>query len=110
MTGITPVRVARACFASILSAIVQLLPLTAPGAAPTTQPTTRPLLRDFMGVCTHTIQFRPELYRPVARLARDYHSLGWDVGKETDFKPQFPFARNRVHWGKVYGSWKSAGF
>ena len=63
-----------------------------------------------MGVCGHTVNFRPELYRPACRLVRDYHSLSWDVGDDTSFKPPFPFARNRVDWSKVYGSWREAGF
>jgi serine/threonine-protein kinase ATR len=78
-----------------------------PSPAP---PRARPLFRDFMGVCGHTVNFRPELYRPTCRLVRDYHSLHWDVGDDTAFKPQFPFARNRVDWSAVYGSWKAAGF
>ena len=76
---------------------------------PATRPVA-PLFRDFMGVCGHTVQFRPELYRPTCRLVRDYHSLSWDVGDDTSFRPQFPFARNRVDWSKVYGSWREAGF
>jgi hypothetical protein len=35
----------------------------------------KPLVRDFLGVNGHTIQFRPKLYRPVCRLARDYHPV-----------------------------------
>lgn len=70
----------------------------------------KPALKDFLGLCTHTIQFKPKLYQPICRLARDYHSFGWDVGKDTDFKLQFPEARNRVNWDSVYGSWKAAGF
>ena len=69
----------------------------------------RPLMGEFMGVNGHTIQFKPELYSEVCRKVRDYHSLEWDVGKETDFPTTFPFARNGVHWGNVYGSWIKAG-
>lgn len=69
-----------------------------------------PLMRDFMGICVHTVQFKPELYKPICRQVRDYHGLEWDVGKDTDHWPQFPFARNRVDWQKMYGSWKDAGF
>ncbi len=70
----------------------------------------RPILRDFMGICGHTIQFRPELYSKICRLARDYHGFDWDVGEQTDYKLDFPFARNRVNWKEVYGSWKRGGF
>ncbi len=72
--------------------------------------TSKPLMQDFMGLCVHTVQFKPELYKPVCRLVRDYHGLNWDVGKDTDFRVQFPFARNRVNWETMYGSWKEAGF
>jgi hypothetical protein len=70
----------------------------------------RPLMADFMGVNGHTVQFRPELYARALRKVRDYHSLEWDLGKETDFVPRFPEARNRVDWNQVYGSWQKAGF
>ncbi len=71
---------------------------------------TKPLVRDFMGINGHTVLFKPELYRPVAGLVRDYHPAEWDLGKDSDFTPPFPFARNRVDWSKVYGSWKAAGW
>src|SRR3712207_4871778 len=67
----------------------------------------RPLMRDFIGLNGHTVQFKPELYAPVAKLVRDYHPLRWDVGDDTDFTTTFPFARNRVDWSRVYGSWRA---
>jgi hypothetical protein len=70
----------------------------------------RPLMREFLGINGHTVQFKPELYAKTCRLVRDYHSLEWDVGKETDYAPRFPEARNRVNWDHVYGSWQKAGF
>ncbi len=70
----------------------------------------RPLLRDFLGINGHTVQFRPKLYRPVCRLVRDYHPVEWDLGKDSDFETTFPFARNRVDWSRVYGSWVAEGF
>ena len=70
----------------------------------------RPLFRDFMGVNGHTVQFRPELYRPVAGLARDYHPAEWDLGKDSASVPPFPMARNGVDWRSVYGSWRRAGW
>lgn len=69
-----------------------------------------PLFRDFMGINGHTVQFKPELYAPVASLVRDYHPVEWDLGNESDFVPPFPFARNRVHWETVYGSWQKKGW
>src|SRR5688500_2097569 len=74
------------------------------------QPAPRPLMSEFMGINGHTVQFKPELYAKVCRKVRDYHPFEWDVGKETDFIPRFPEARNRVNWDHVYGSWKKAGF
>lgn len=67
----------------------------------------RPLMRDFIGVNGHTVQFKPGLYRPVCRLVRDYHPVEWDLGKDPSTPPPFPFARNRVDWSKVYGSWRA---
>lgn len=69
-----------------------------------------PAFRDFMGINGHTVQFKPELYAPVASLARDYHPVEWDLGKDSDFVTTFPEARNRVNWQSVYGSWKAKGF
>jgi hypothetical protein len=70
----------------------------------------KPLMREFIGVNGHTVQFKPELYAQTCRKVRDYHSLEWDLGNETDYVPQFPEARNRVNWNDVYGSWQRAGF
>lgn len=67
-------------------------------------------MRDFMGLCVHTVQFRTELYKPVCRLVRDYHGLNWDVGDETNFWPVFPFARNRVNWQEMYSEWNEKGY
>src|SRR3954468_10640990 len=67
---------------------------------------TRPLLRDFIGINGHTVQFKPELYQPVCRLVRDYHPVEWDLGKNTAEAAPFPFAKNRVDWSTVYGSWR----
>ena len=70
----------------------------------------RPLMRDFIGLCGHTVQFKPELYAPVTRLVRDYHPMKWDFGDDTSYAPKFPFARNNVDWSAVYGSWQKAGY
>lgn len=66
----------------------------------------RPLMRDFIGINGHTVQFKPELYQPVCRQVRDYHPVAWDLEKETSALPSFPFAKNKVDWSQVYGSWK----
>ena len=70
----------------------------------------RPLMRDFIGINGHTVQFKPELYQQTCRLVRDYHPIVWDLEKETSKPAPFPFAKNRVDWSKVYGSWKKAGW
>lgn len=70
----------------------------------------KPLMRDFMGLCVHTVQFKPDLYQPVCRLVRDYHGLNWDVGNATDTPTTFPFAHNKVNWGGMYGDWVSKGY
>ena len=70
----------------------------------------KPLFKDFIGVNGHTVQFKPELYKPVCRLVRDYHPVEWDLGNDTSFKTVFPEARNRVNWNQVYASWKKSGY
>lgn len=70
----------------------------------------KPLMRDFMGLNVHTVQFKTELYAPVTRVLRNYHPFSWDVGKDTSAPLDFPFARNRVDWGSLYGKWKKAGY
>lgn len=69
------------------------------------QSPSRPLFRDFVGLCGHTVQFKPELYQPVCRVVRDYHPVKWDLGDDTSVMPEWPFAKNRVSWEKVYRSW-----
>lgn len=66
----------------------------------------RPRMRDFIGINGHTVQFKPELYRPVCGWVRDYHPVEWDLGTNTAVLPRFPFAKNRVDWSQVYGSWR----
>jgi hypothetical protein len=70
----------------------------------------RPTVREFLGVCGHTVQFKPALYKPAVRLVRDYHPVDWDTGPDPATPTEFPFAKNRVHWETVYGSWKKEGF
>ena len=68
-----------------------------------------PLFRDFVGLCGHTVAFKPELYAPVCSWVRDYHPVPWDLKDDTSVLPEWPFAKNRVSWEKVYGSWHDAG-
>ena len=70
----------------------------------------KPLVRDFIGLNTHTIQFRPELYKPVAKLIRNYHPVEWDLANDPKNTTTFPKARNGVDWMSLYGEWKRQGF
>ena len=36
--------------------------------------------------------------------------MEWDLGRNTAEAPPFPFAKNRVDWSKVYGSWRERGW
>lgn len=56
----------------------------------------KPPMRDFIGLNTHTNQFRTDLYRPITRLLRDYHNFHWDVGEDTSRPPQFPLTQSTV--------------
>lgn len=69
----------------------------------------RPLFRDFTGLCGHTVAFKPELYKAVCGVVRDYHPVEWDLPDDTSLLPAWPEARNRVSWAEVYGSWNRAG-
>lgn len=81
------------------------IPLLSAGAAEL-----RPLMRDFIGINGHTVQFKPELYRPVCSVVRDYHPVEWDLGKDSSALPEFPMAKNGVDWSQVYGSWRKEGW
>ena len=82
------------------------------GASPeviTSIPSNKPLFRDFMGINGH-LRFKPELYRQVCRLARNYHSIDWDVDKVGD-SMTIPVTANHINWQTdVYGPWKLNGF
>ena len=41
--------------------------------APADEP--HPLMRDFIGLNGHTVQFKPDLYRPLSGVVRDYHPV-----------------------------------
>lgn len=69
----------------------------------------RPLMREFVGINGH-FDFRPELYRQVCGLARNYHNMNWDVAKPGDALT-LPVCPNGVNWERdVYGKWVRAGF
>jgi hypothetical protein len=58
----------------------------------------RPPVKDFLGICGHTVNFKPDLYAPVCSLVRDYHPVEWDLAKDTATLPNWPEAKNRVAW------------
>lgn len=60
-------------------------------------------MKDFIGLNGHTVQFKPKLYQPVANLARDYHSISWDLDKDTSDPAPFPCAKNRDADAQRYG-------
>ena len=70
----------------------------------------RPRIKDLMGLCVHTVQFKSDLYKPICLHVRDYHGLNWDLGDDTDFRPMFPLARNQVNWETLYGDWTTKGY
>ncbi len=70
----------------------------------------KPLMRDFIGLNTHTVQFRPDLYAPVTRRLRDYHPVEWDLGAKVTNSLKLPMAQNGVDWAALYGGWRKAGY
>ncbi len=69
----------------------------------------KPVFKDFMGINGH-FTFKPELYRQVCRLVRNYHNVNWDVKQPGD-AITLPACVNGVNWkDHVYGPWKKAGF
>jgi hypothetical protein len=102
----------RAGIAALLTcaAFGGIQPSTGQTGSPAALDKPRPLMRDFIGLNVHTVQFKPELYKSVCRLVRDYHGFDWDVGADTNYAPRFPQARNKVDWEQLYGDWKKAGY
>lgn len=69
----------------------------------------KPLMNELIGINGH-FGFKPELYKQVCRVVRNYHNLEWDVKQPGD-KPTFPVCVNRVDWkANVYGKWAKEGF
>lgn len=105
--------------ASVALGLAAAAPAPALGMAPAPEgardPGERPLMRDFIGINGHTIQVRPALYRPAARLMRDYHNLDWDLGDSTANPIKLPYTTKRIdspepiNWVELYGSWAEHG-
>lgn len=69
----------------------------------------KPVFKEFMGINGH-FTFKPELYRQVCGLVRNYHNVNWDVKQPGD-AITLPACVNGVNWkDHVYGPWKKAGF
>jgi hypothetical protein len=69
----------------------------------------KPLFRNFMAINGH-FQFKPELYRQVGSLVRNYHNVNWDVRQPGD-AITLPVCVNKVNWkNDVYGRWQKAGY
>ena len=67
----------------------------------------KPLFKNFLGINGH-FTFKPELYRQVGRLARNYHNLKWEVKQPGD-AITVPVCVNQVNWkNDVYGRWEKA--
>ncbi len=78
-------------------------------AAPRCLAADRPLIKDFVGI-NIDFNFRPELYTRICRLARNYHSINWDVKQPGD-PITFPRCVNGVDWDQnAYGRWKKDHF
>lgn len=70
----------------------------------------KPLMKDFIGLNVHTVLFKPELYRPVASVLRDYHGVDWDLGDSPANAASFPMSKNGVNWNDLYGKWTQMGY
>jgi hypothetical protein len=70
----------------------------------------KPAMRDFIGLNVHTVLFKPDLYRSVTSLVRDYHGIDWDLGEDVSSPATFPMSRNGVNWQTMYGDWIAKGY
>jgi hypothetical protein len=93
---------------SFYSCVNHAKPAT-PLAADTLPVGPRPLFKDFMGINGH-LSFKPDLYKQVCRLVRNYHNISWDVKAPGDALT-IPRTVNGINWKQdAYGPWKKAGF
>lgn len=94
---------------ALIRLVNRLLPIILLAGCPVLAQKPAPWFRDFVGLCGHTVNFKPDLYSPVCAWVRDYHPVPWDLGKDTSVLPEWPFAKNKVSWEKVYSSWRQRG-
>ena len=71
-----------------------------------------PLFRDFIGINENQSAepFPPALYRPVASLVRDYHSVLLDLGSDTAQPSTLPLARHGLDWAARYAAMRAHGW
>jgi hypothetical protein len=94
------------CSLPLLAALSLLLVCASASSAGVRE---KPLFKEFMGLNGH-FTFKPELYRPVAGLVRNYHNLNWDVKKPGD-AITVPVCVNKVNWKTdLYGRWQKARY
>lgn len=91
-------------FFLMASALSVLAEERAPDASPP------PTVTEFLGLNTHTVQFKPQNYEGIVKRLRDYHPVNWDLGDDTSVMPPWPRAKNGVNWQRVYGSWVEGGY
>ncbi len=69
-----------------------------------------PTFGEFFGINTHTIQFKPDLYKGICRQVRNYHPVDWDVAGDPANPPVFPKTRNGMDWQAIYEPWFKGGW
>lgn len=73
-------------------------------------------MRDFVGLNGYAAghsphrAFDPELYRPVARLLREYHKVARDLGDDPGEPAPLPLGKDGTDWAAIYREWKSKGW
>jgi hypothetical protein len=102
----------RDCLAAAALFLIAATSVAAPAigdVGPASPTRAKPLFKEFMGINGH-FSFKPELYRKVGRLVRNYHNVNWDVKQPGD-AITLPVCVNKVNWkNDVYGRWQKAGY
>jgi putative NIF3 family GTP cyclohydrolase 1 type 2 len=76
----------------------------------------RPLMREFVGLNSYAQghsphrAFDPDLYRPVARLLREYHSVKRDLGTDPAEPAPLPQGKDGTDWESIYREWTARGW
>ena len=56
------------------------------------------MLKEAMGICGHTVRFKPDHYKDAFSLVRDYHAVNWDLEE-----------RGKYLWVQYRSMWSDAG-